>query len=277
MPGRFWTYIGHDYPYSVYDFTESRKRDGPAKFLAGFRGFLHADAYGGYDHIFLGSNASILEVACSAHARRKFFDAAKSSPRESHQVLEWIRQLYDIEDRAHEWTVEDRAALRQRESIPVLARIEGYFNAIEPRRLLPKGLLHKAVSYARNQWQALCRYTEDGRLTIDNNVSERTLRHQAIGARTGCSWAVKRRDRVRRYSSRSWREPSDIGWNRGRTCVTSCCACTRMIRAWMTCCLTGGPREHPNDVLTYRLEESRQRAARQRDRRRQRRALRDPQ
>ena len=70
--GRFWTYIGEQHPYSVYDFTESRARDGPARFLAGFEGYLHADAYGGYDHIYLGSNASVIEVACWAHARRSF-------------------------------------------------------------------------------------------------------------------------------------------------------------------------------------------------------------
>ena len=97
--GRFWTYIGEQHPYSVYDFTESRARDGPAQFLAGFRGYLHADAYGGYDQIYLGSNNTILEVACWAHARRKFFDAQSSSPRDAHQILEWIRQLYDIEER----------------------------------------------------------------------------------------------------------------------------------------------------------------------------------
>ena len=68
--GRFWTYIGEQHPYSVYDFTESRARDGPAQFLAGFKGYLHADAYGGYDHIYLGSNDAIREVACWAHARR---------------------------------------------------------------------------------------------------------------------------------------------------------------------------------------------------------------
>ena len=98
--GRLWTYIGEEYPYSVYDFTENRARDGPAQFLAGFQGYLHADAYGGYDHIYLGSNNSIREVACSAHARRKFFEAQNGAPREAHQILEWIRQLYDIEDRA---------------------------------------------------------------------------------------------------------------------------------------------------------------------------------
>jgi transposase len=178
--GHFWTYIGHEQPYSVYDFSKSRKRDGPASFLQGFTGYLHADAFAGYDAIFLGSHAAIREVACWAHARRKFFDAVKSYPRESHQVLEWIRQLYDIEDRAHTWSPEARGQLRVAESTPMLDKIEAYLTGLA-RTVLPKSSLAKAITYARNQWEALRRYTADGRLTIDNNVSERTLRHQAIG------------------------------------------------------------------------------------------------
>ena len=95
-------------------------RDGPARFLAGFEGYLHADAYGGYDHIYLGSNDAVVEVACWAHARRKFFDATRSSPRESHQILEWVGQLYDIEDRARELSDEARQSLRKQEADPVL-------------------------------------------------------------------------------------------------------------------------------------------------------------
>jgi transposase len=179
--GRFWVYIGDaEHPYSVYDFTMSRARDGPAEFLKDYRGFLHADAYGGYDGIFLGSAGGILEVACWAHARRKFFDARSNAPREANQVLEWIQQLYDIEDRALDFTAAERQALRQQESAPILDRIETYLDELT-RRILPKSALGKAMTYARNQWSALRRYVSDGRLTIDNNVSERTLRLQAIG------------------------------------------------------------------------------------------------
>ena len=167
-------------PYSVYDFTMSRARDGPATFLADYRGFLQADAYGGYDGIFLGSNGTIVEVACWAHARRKFFDARSNAPREANQVLEWIRQLYDVEERAADITAAERQALRQRESVPILDRIETYLDEVSPR-VLPKSALGKALTYARNQRAALRQYVSDGRLTIDNNVSERTLRLQAIG------------------------------------------------------------------------------------------------
>ena len=170
--GRFWAYIAEEHPYSVYDFTESRARDGPANFLRGFKGCLHADAYGGYDHIFLGSNDAVREVACWAHARRKFFEAIHSSPRDTHQLLEWIRQLYDIEDRARTWTDAARAALRQNEAESVLDRIEAYLAQLE-RRALPKSVLAKAVSYAQNQWQALSSL-HDGRSPVDRQQRQRT-------------------------------------------------------------------------------------------------------
>jgi transposase len=177
---RFWTYIAEEHPYSVYDFTESRARDGPANLLRGFEGYLHADAYSGYDQIYLGSNDAVREVACWAHARRKFFDASHSSPRDAQQILEWIRQLYDVEDRARERSADTRQKIRAAEATPVLDRIGTRLAELE-KRALPKSVLAKAVSYANNQWQALRRYVEDGRLWIDHNLSERTLCHQAIG------------------------------------------------------------------------------------------------
>ena len=167
-------------PYSVYDFTTSRSRDGPLRFLEGFSGYLHADAYAGYDAMFSDVGSNVVEVACWAHARRRFFDAVGNYPREAHQVLEWIRQLYDIEHQAHDVSTDKRCELRTAHAIPVLDKIESYLAELAAMAL-PKSALGKAVTYARNQWKALRRYTEDGRLTIDNNVSERTLRHQAIG------------------------------------------------------------------------------------------------
>ena len=143
--GRFWAYIGDaEHPYSVYDFTMSRARDGPAAFLKDYRGFLQADAYGGYDGIFLDSDGKIMEVACWAHARRKFIDARSNAPREANQVLEWIRQLYDVEDRAVDLTAAERQELRQRESVPILDRIEIYLDELSPR-VLPKSALGKAI------------------------------------------------------------------------------------------------------------------------------------
>src|SRR4051812_22100976 len=157
----------------------SRGRDGPKAFLGDYRGFLQADAYGGYDGIFLGSGGGVIEVACWAHARRRSFEARGNAPRQANELLEWIGQLYDLEDRARDWPAADRQALRQREATPILDRIEARLDELSDR-VLPGSSLGQAVTYARNQWEAPRRYVSDGRLTIDNNVSERTLRLQAI-------------------------------------------------------------------------------------------------
>jgi transposase len=179
--GQFWVYIGPTaLPYDVYDFTEDRKRDGPAHFLANYTGYLQADAFSGYDGIFTRSDDRIIEVACWAHARRKFFEARSSSPAEASLILQMIQRLYEVEDRARPLDDAGRRALRQAEAVPILERIRAELDRLSIK-LLPKSGLAQAVTYALNQWRALCRYTEDGRLTIDNNVSERRLRDQAIG------------------------------------------------------------------------------------------------
>jgi transposase len=179
--GRFWVYISPAaFPYDVYDFTENRKRDGPAQFLANYAGYLQADAFSGYDGIYTGSDGRIVEVACWAHARRKFFESRSSSPAEASLILEMIRRLYEVEDRARPLDDAARCALRQAEAVPILERLRDELDRLT-LKLLPKSTLAQAVTYALNQWEALCRYTQDGRLTIDNNVSERRLRDQAIG------------------------------------------------------------------------------------------------
>ena len=177
--GRFWVYAGDDrHPYSVYDFTASRNRDGPERFLKGFQGYLQADAFSGYDRLCAGPD--VTEVACWAHARRKFFDARTTAPELAHEALARIGQLYDVERRAKEWSAAERGALRQRESVVFLNSL-GDWLVEQKLRVLPKSPLGQAISYALANWQALCRYPEDGALTIDNNLSERALRAQAVG------------------------------------------------------------------------------------------------
>jgi transposase len=269
--GRFWTYVGEEYPYSVYDFSTSRRRDGPQSFLQTFKGYLHADAYAGYDAIYLGSNHQVVEVACWAHARRKFFEASKNYPRESHQVLEWVRQLYDIEDRARELSVDARLGLRRAEAEPVLDKLEVYLAELA-EILLPKSALAKAVTYARNQWQALRRYTADGRLTMDNNTAERTLRHQAIGRKNwlflGSESAGPRAAvlyTILAGAKRHRLEP----WTYVRELLLRMHANDNRLEAMLP---DRWAAEHPEAVLTHRLDESRNKAARKREQRRRRRA-----
>ncbi len=269
--GRFWAYLGdQDFPYTVYDYTEDRSREGPADFLKDYQGYVHADAYGGYDGIYLKSSGRVIEVACWAHARRKFFDARGAQPREALEFLEWIRQLYDLEDQAHEWSTERRQELRAREANPVLDRIERRLHELH-LLTLPKSTLGKAVTYARNQWEALRRYTTDGRLTIDNNVSERTLRQQALGRK---NWLFLGNDAAgeraavlytvmataKRHRIEPWAYVTDLLLQ-----LTDASPELEPLlpERWLA--------EHPDALLTHRLEESRNRQSRQKARRSRRR------
>ena len=189
--GRFWPYIGgEEAPYVVFDFTISRRRDGPMAVLSGWSGFLQADAYSGYDAVIHSGDGRIIEVACWAHVRRYFERALDHDASHCTLVLDWIRQLYDIEDRASSASYDERRMLRQSEAVPVLRQL-GEWMAIDddglqlqsdlPHGILPKSPLAKAIRYASGNWKALNVYTTDGRLTIDNNVSERDVRRIAIG------------------------------------------------------------------------------------------------
>ncbi|MHC4252931.1 MAG: IS66 family transposase, partial [Planctomycetota bacterium] len=94
--GRLWVYVGDDeHPFTVFDYTASRRRDGPVRFLGDYRGYLQADAYGGYDGIYAGGD--VIEVACWAHARRKFFEARTSDAARGHAALARIKGLYEVE------------------------------------------------------------------------------------------------------------------------------------------------------------------------------------
>ena len=93
---RFWAYIGdRGHPYTVYDFTENRKRAGPEQFLGNFVGYLQADTYGGYDGIYVDSGGAITEVACWAHCRRYWHKAKESDAARAHHVLAVISRLYE--------------------------------------------------------------------------------------------------------------------------------------------------------------------------------------
>jgi transposase len=177
----FWAYIGDaKNPYSVYDFTTSHQRDGPAKFLNGFQGYLQADAYGGYDGIYLESGGKIVEVACWTHCRRYWWEARTSDSRRAHEALAYIARLYQVEDQLTERTAKERHAARQQYALPILTEFRGWIDKQLPA-VLPKSPLAAAIIYTTNQWKALVRYVEDADLLIDNNISERTVKIPAIG------------------------------------------------------------------------------------------------
>jgi transposase len=149
--GRIWAYVSEH--GTVYDATETRSRDGPLQFLQGFEGFLQCDAYAGYDELFRVSKGAVVEVGCWAHARRKFVEAEKTSPREAHEAVARIKQLYAVEHEAKDLDAAARAALRQEKSKPLLAALKEWLDQTTVNAL-PKSPLGEAVTYARNQIRA---------------------------------------------------------------------------------------------------------------------------
>lgn len=179
---RFWVYVGDAaHRYSLFDFTESRSRDGPAKFLDGFSGYLQADAYGGYDGLYHATGAQ--EVACWAHARRYWWEARATDSRRAHEALSYIGRLYELEEQFREAKLsgDPLRAARQQHATPILDALEQWLDDPSQQSLLPKSPIGKARTYTQNQWQALRRYVNDGALSIDNNVAERTVKLAAIG------------------------------------------------------------------------------------------------
>ncbi len=225
--GYLWVYIGDaEHPYCCFDFTENRTKQGPLKFLnhapdadpgerpPPMRGYLQVDAYGGYDEVFRTKDDTgkplVLEVACWAHARRKFFDAQDSKDRDvAEAALKAIGQIYSVEHKLADVaasrkerkraapTYEQIAKFRQRRAKPLLEKFGAWLEQARAR-VLPKDPIGGAINYALSNWTALNRYTEQGYLSIDNNASERALRNVVLGrknwlvagSRRGGRWAA---------------------------------------------------------------------------------------
>ncbi len=196
--GRIWTYIGDaDHPYIIYDYTPDRTRAGPANWLRDYQGFLQADAYGGYDGIY---HAGAIEVACWAHARRKFFEAKETDGKRAAQMLTFVRELYAIEDEAKSLGDDERRELRQARSVPILGDIKSWLDR-EREVVLPRSPMGEAFTYTLNQWTALNTYVREGYLHIDNNGAERALKRVAIGRK---NWLFAGTDYAGGTAARLW-------------------------------------------------------------------------
>ena len=179
--GRIWPYHGdQEHPVVVYDFTKTRERAGPEKFLEGYRGYLQADAYAGYDAFFKDPARGLIEVGCWGHARRYYYKALDSDEPPMGPALFRIAQLYKVEEQAQSLTAEERRCLRQLESAPIPDKLHHYLLEIQAE-ILPKSPAGRAVRYTLKNWAALNRYCADGHLSIDNNATERDIRGVAVG------------------------------------------------------------------------------------------------
>ncbi len=184
--GRLWVYVRDDRPAASLDppavwfaYSENRQGRHPQAHLATFKGVLQADAYAGFDALFEGG--AIVEAACWAHVRRKFYDIhrASASPLAA-EALTRIQALYAIEAQVRGKPPAERALLRRQEAAPRLAELHDWLVA-QSKRVSRKSDLMQAIGYALNQWPALIRYSTNGHLEIDNNAAERALRAVAVG------------------------------------------------------------------------------------------------
>jgi hypothetical protein len=178
--GWLWTY-SQPQGDVVFEWNVSRSREGPRQFLKDFKGRLQTDGYGVYESLARERGGELILIGCWAHARRGFHEALGEG-RAAAWVVGQIGQLYAIEKalREHRAGPALRAAMRTWQSQPVLARLRRALATIR-RRVLPKSLLGQAIDYTLNRWEALTRYVADGRLAIDNNACENSIRPTAIG------------------------------------------------------------------------------------------------
>ncbi len=175
---RMWIYLGDPAnPYNLFDFTMSRTRDGPARFLKGYKQTIVADAYGGYDGICL--EAGITQAGCWAHARRKFVDTRDLSPKIADEALLLIGKLFAIEQQAKDLSNADRLQMRQSQSQPIITQLHDKLPAWK-QTLLPKHPVAQAINYCLNQWKPLTAFGADGAIPIHNNLAEQEMKRQAL-------------------------------------------------------------------------------------------------
>jgi transposase len=184
--GRLWTYVRDDRPAGDraapavwFAYSPDRKGEHPERHLEKFRGTLQADAYAGFNQLY--ENGRIEQAACWAHVRRKFYDLeqAHASP-VARESLVRIGALYGIEETIRGKPPDERRAVRQSQSKPLLDSLRQWFEATLSK-LSRKSETTVAIRYALSRWDALVRYIEDGHIEIDNNAAERSLRGVALG------------------------------------------------------------------------------------------------
>ena len=184
--GRLWVYARDDRscgdttpPAVWYRYSPDRKGIHPQTHLKDYVGILQADAYAGYNDVY--KTGRVIEAGCWAHARRKFYDMHVQRPTLiTTHVLEQIKALYQIEADIRGKPPDERKAVRKEQATPLVVALHAWLIEQLPK-VSRKSVTAEAIGYAMNQWQALTRYLDDGRIEIDNNTAERALRGVALG------------------------------------------------------------------------------------------------
>jgi transposase len=202
--GQLWAYVRDDRPWGgadppgvVYLYAPDRKAERPAAHLAGFTGVLQVDGYAGYRA--LAKRGDVQLAFCWSHVRRPFFELVAGGPAPiASEALERIGRLYAIEKDIRGRNAEARRAVRQEKSRPIVDDLEPWLRA-KLALISQKSKLAEAIRYALSRWDGLTRFLDDGRIEIDSNVVERTIRPIALNRKNalfagsdggGEHWAV---------------------------------------------------------------------------------------
>jgi transposase len=190
--GRLWVAVRDERPWGsgvppavFYRYSPDRKGEQAGALLADCTGYLHADAYAGFKHLYepdlKTGQSRLLEVSCWAHARRYIYEVHKKTPSPvTHELLERIGELFTIEADIRGQSPDQRLKARTEQAIPRLAVLKTGFEAVL-NKISGKSTLAEALRYSVSRWSSLTRYTTDGRLDICNNAAERAIRPIAIG------------------------------------------------------------------------------------------------
>ena len=190
--GRLWTYVRDDAPFGgqaapavLFHYSPDRRAEHPERHLATYSGLMQADAYSGYNGLYVQGRkpGRIVEAACWAHGRRKFFELAELQ--KAPVAIEAVRRidgLFAIEREINRQPPDQRRAVRQERSKTLVDDLERWLRE-ERRKLSSKNPVAKAIDYSLKRWPAFTRFLDDGRICLSNNAAERAVRGIAVGRR----------------------------------------------------------------------------------------------
>jgi transposase len=179
--GQLWAYAADDRPWgganppgTAYVYAPDRKADRPIAHLAGFKGILQVDGYAGYPK--LAERGDVELAFCWAHMRRNFYELATPGPAPiASEALKRIGEFYTIEKDIRGRSAGERRLIRQQKSRPLADTFEQWLRA-KLALISQKGKLPDAIRYALSRWKGLTRFIDDGRIELDNNTVERSIR-----------------------------------------------------------------------------------------------------
>lgn len=178
--GYYWVYQDSIHKLVFFDYQQSRGREGPVAILETFQGYLQTDGYSAYE--IFDKRSGIILMHCMAHARRMFHEALENDAARASYALEEMGKLYSIERncKEQELSYTETAEVRGQKSTPILESLGKWMKA-QYLQVTPKSAIGKALAYSIERWDRLSLYTQEGKLTIDNNPVENAIRPVAVG------------------------------------------------------------------------------------------------